>query len=226
MRFVYHPNAKAPTLTLIGESYTHIFKARRHNKNTPLVLCNLLDNHLYTYQITHLDRNKASLELTHSTSYTPNTQHKTHIIWAIVDSKIVEKTLPTLNELGISKLTLFFAQYSQKPFSPNLQRLHKILTHSCEQCARGTLLELELLKDLDSVLLAYKDCVALEFGGEVLTHTNLIANLKNKSILIGPEGGFSPSERDKLPHTISVAGDLILRSESACVFVASMLKLL
>ncbi|PAU99598.1 hypothetical protein B9T66_06615 [Helicobacter sp. TUL] len=87
MRFVYHPDAKAPTLTLTGESYTHIFKARRHDKNTPLVLCNLLDNHLYTYQITHLDRNKASLELTHSTPYTPNTQHTTHNTYYLGDCR-------------------------------------------------------------------------------------------------------------------------------------------
>lgn len=154
------------------------------------------------------------------------TKRAAHIIWAIVDPKIVEKTLPTLNELGITKLTLFFAQYSQKPFSPNLERLHKILTHSCEQCGRSTLLELEVLPDLDSVLSHYEDCVALEFGDEVLGNENLAHNLRDKSIIIGAEGGFSPDERARLPHKVSIAGGLILRSESACIFAASALRIL
>ena len=226
MRFVYHPDAKAPTLEIVGESYTHIFKARRHDKRAPLTLCNLTDNQLYTYHITHLDRNKARLELINSMPCAIETKRAAHIIWAIVDPKIVEKTLPTLNELGITKLTLFFAQYSQKPFSPNLERLHKILTHSCEQCGRSTLLELEVLPDLDSVLSHYEDCVALEFGGEVLGNENLAHNLRDKSIIIGAEGGFSPDERARLPHKVSIAGGLILRSESACIFAASALRIL
>jgi len=226
MRFVYHPDAKASVLEIGGESYTHIFKARRHDKRTPLTLCNLTDNHLYTYHITHLDRNKAYLELVDSISCAPVSDRVVHIIWAIVDPKIVEKTLPTLNELGVTKLTLFFSHYSQKPFSPNLPRLHKILTRSCEQCGRSTLLELEVLPDLDSVLSRYEDCVALEFGGVVLESANLRENLQGKSIIIGAEGGFSPDESARLPHKVSIAGELVLRSESACVFAASVLRLL
>ncbi|WP_394997476.1 16S rRNA (uracil(1498)-N(3))-methyltransferase [uncultured Helicobacter sp.] len=230
MRFVYHPDAGVPVLEIGGETYTHIFKARRHDKRAPLTLCNLTDNHLYTYRITHLDRNKARLELVDSApcdSCVPcGGGRAAHLIWAIVDPKIVEKTLPTLNELGVSKLTLFFARYSQKPFSPNLSRLHKILTRSCEQCGRSTLLEIEVLPDLESVLSRYGDCVALEFGGVALEGANLIENLRGKSIIIGAEGGFSPDERARLPHKVSVAGELVLRSESACVFAASVLRLL
>lgn len=226
MRFVYHPDAKAPVLEIVGESYTHIFKARRHDKRTPLTLCNLTDSHLYTYHIASLDRHKARLELIDSAPCAEQSERAVHIIWAVVDPKVIEKTLPMLNELGVSKLTLFFSQYSQRTFRPNLARLHKILTHSCEQCGRSTLLEIEVLEDLDSVLGRYEDCVALEFGGAVLECANLAHHLAGKSLIIGAEGGFSPSERARMPHIVSIAGGLILRSESACVFATSVLKLL
>lgn len=245
MRFLYDEHAGKNELALEGESYTHIFKSRRWQKEKNLILSNLVDGKLYEYKITALSRNKARLELVDSASEwinaandendangvntrTSDSQNaRVHIIWAIVDSKVVEKTLPFLNELGVGKLSFFYADFSQKNIVLNVARLRKILIHSCEQCGRNELLEIEFLPNLQAVLQKYKNIIALDFPAPTLDCV-LKAISPRPSVLIGAEGGLSENERTLLQSFNTPRAQIkhvyTLRSESACIFAASVLR--
>lgn len=217
MQFIFHKDAKNPTLTISGELYTHIFRARRTKRQESLILRNLCDLNAYTYKISNLSKKEATLTL-QSTEFTPLKNPPTaHIIWALIEPKVIEKTLPFLNELNAKKLTFFYASFSQKNFKLDFERLARILENSCMQCGRITKMELEILPNLESVLQNYPKLAVMDFGAESLKESLEIP------LLIGTEGGFSEKEREILKNQVkfSAPNCNILRSESAVIYALS-----
>ena len=217
MQFIIHKDAGNESLILEGEAYHHLFHSRRAKKTESLKQRNLRDYYCYTYSIAELRKKYPTLNLKSKIEPPPQNPPKGHLIWAMIDPKIIEKTLPFLNELNISKITFFYAEYSQKNFKLNLERIQRILENSCEQCGRITLLEIEVLENLQEVLGKYPNAGVLDFGGEELKCSLEIP------ILIGAEGGFSPQERELLksnPKYTAIPSN-ILRSETATIYAIS-----
>ncbi len=226
MRFVYHPLAKEPTLKIEGESYIHLYRSRRIKSASRLDLRNLKDGFLYTYEHAEITKKHALLRLVGTQPLEIMANKKTHLILSVIEIKSIEKILPFLNQLGVSKLSLFYADFSQrneKIDSTKLERFQKILIHSCEQCGRSALMELEVFPNTKEVLKAYPKASVLDFNGEIL-QTNFSAE---KGVIIGPEGGFSEQERGyfKEREIYRIPLDMVLKSESACVFVASIAQI-
>ncbi|PZT48788.1 16S rRNA (uracil(1498)-N(3))-methyltransferase [Helicobacter valdiviensis] len=219
MQFVIHKNAGVSTLNIEGELYTHLFKSRRTRQSTTLLVRNLEDFNLYTYEILEIHKKYATLNLVSSTLTPPSNLPKTHLIWAMIEPKNIEKALPTLNELNVKKISFFYAEYSQKNFKLDFERIYRILESSCMQCGRFIKLEIEILKDLQEMCEKYQDFGVLDFGGEALRQGISLP------ILIGSEGGFSQKEREilKTRQTFSAKNCNILRSESAVIYTASLL---
>lgn len=225
MRFLYHAKAGQKQLSIEAEQYAHIYKSRRVDKSAILNLCNLQDKRIYLYKNIHIDRNKAIVELVDSKEYSCIAKESSHIIWAIIEPKIIEKTLPILNELGVSKISFFYAHFSQKNFTLHTERMQKILIQSCEQCGRNELLEIEVLEDLHQVLTRYPNAIAFDINGNELSA--MVERLReSRSIIIGAEGGFSEQERALLRASIKIPTNSILRSQSATLFGASVLKMI
>ncbi|MCQ2832144.1 16S rRNA (uracil(1498)-N(3))-methyltransferase [Helicobacter pylori] len=226
MRFVYHPLAKEPTLKIEGESYIHLYRSRRIKSASRLDLRNLKDGFLYTYEHAEITKKHALLRLVGAQPLEVIASKKTHLILSVIEIKSIEKILPFLNQLGVSKLSLFYADFSQrneKIDSAKLERFQKILIHSCEQCGRSALMELEAFSNTKGVLNAYPKASVLDFNGKAL-QTNFSAE---KGVIIGPEGGFSEQERGyfKEREIYRIPLDMVLKSESACVFVASITQI-
>lgn len=220
MQFIYHQQAGDAQLIIKDEIYQHLYKSRRTKQTQFLYFRNLQDDMLYQYEQIHIDRKSATLALK-AKIYSPNKpQSSFHLILGIIDSKNLQKALPFLNELGVGKLTLFYADYSQKNEKIDLQKLEKILINSSQQCGRSDFIKIECLKNLEHVLSIYHHIAIFDFGGEKIKSSLDIP------IVIGPEGGFSPSEREKLQNfpTFSTQENLILKSESACVYIASLMQ--
>jgi len=216
MRFFYHPEAGSSSLVVEGEYYNYLFKVRRHKEGEEIAARNLEDGFLYIYRIESVRRREATLTLVHKESKEVLPKRFFHLLWCVVDPKTIEKTLPTLNELGVGKITFIYCDRSQKNFKLRLEKLQKILINSCQQCGRSRLMELEVAKDLQSVIDA--DTVVIDFSDKTLGCADNI-----EKALVGPEGGFSQEER-KLFEGLKILGfdtELILRSESAAVAVAS-----
>ena len=118
MQFIYHANASQPLISLDKTSCHHIFTVRRHPKKKPLYLRNFADDRLYCYTVEDIKRHSASLVL-HSSQLLPKKPERfLHIGWSLIDLKSVEKTLPTLNEMGVGRLSLIYAQRTQRDILP------------------------------------------------------------------------------------------------------------
>ncbi len=217
MQFLHEPDAGAEALYISGENYKYLFKVRRLKEGDTLLLSNLQNNILYRYQIVAVDRKKALLRLRESKEQNRESRIF-HLIWCVIDIKIIEKTLPMLNQLGVTKITFVYCARSQRNFKIDLKRVEKILINSCQQCGRTALMQIEVLDSLDEVLSRYSDIAVLDFGG-----TKEWGDVA--SVLVGCEGGFSETERQKLQNSykIGLQTDFILKSETAAVGIASKL---
>lgn len=219
MQFILHENAGEAQITLQGEIYHHLFHSRRMRKLESLNLCNGRDFNLYLYTITELGKKDARLTLKAIQAAPFKNPPKGHLIWAIIEPKSIEKTLPMLNELNLAKITFFYAQYSQKQFKLDLQRFQRILKGSCEQCGRMVGLEIEILPNLNQVLQNYPNFAVLDFGGKPLNHPLEIP------LMVGCEGGLSQEEHEILQDKLIFSAPKcnILRSETAALYATTYL---
>lgn len=228
MQFLYQQNAGDSQIEIINDDFAYLIKARRLQIDSVIKVRNLQDKKLYTYAITEIGKKSALLTKISEQDSQNSRSSPLHLLWAIIDPKVIEKTLPFLNELGIPSISFFYAEFSQRQFSLNLQRMQKILISSCQQCGRTDLMELEVLKDFDSICERYTPFYAFDFGGDdIRQHNPFNECLENANVrvMVGAEGGFSQRERQRFAKIITLNDTLILRSESASVFLASLARL-
>lgn len=222
MLYLYQANAGQPQLTLTGDDHRYIFKVRRHKVEDTLYLRNLEDGLLHRYFISYLDKRSVILDLQESKIFEVRAKHSLHIGWCVIDPKSVEKMLPSLNEMGVEKITFIYCKRSQKSFTLDFKRLKKILLNSSQQSGRSQMMQLEMGDGLESFLQKYPESNMLNFSED-----NFIGTSEVETIVIGCEGGFDEEEVAlfKSEKIIGFDTPLVLKSESAVCAVASKILL-
>ena len=217
MQFTYCKEAGSSLLNLDTREFSHIFKVRRVRVGEILSLRNLIDDTFYTYRIININKKEADLELEESRIFKVEAKKALHVGWCIVDPKTIEKTLPFLNELGVSKISFVYCEFSQKNFKIDLKRINRILINSCEQCGRSSLIKIEILNDLKGFLSLYPSARILDFTKNKMKNGDTC-----KSFLVGCEGGFSKQERELMneKNIIGLENPMILRSETAVLYMS------
>ncbi|MDX4070410.1 16S rRNA (uracil(1498)-N(3))-methyltransferase [Aliarcobacter skirrowii] len=223
MQFVYDKSSKNEILELVDENYNYIIKARRHKIDDEIYFRNLEDDFIYLYKIVEINKKSATLTLVNSEKKVIENSRKLHLVWCVVDPKIVEKSISSLNEIGVDKITFVYSDFSQKNFKINIEKLNKILINSSSQCGRSSIIKLEISKTLDSFLTQNPKSYILDFSN------NFIDDKKDEidTLVIGCEGGFSKREKSNFNKDFVVGfnSNLILRSETAIVSATSKILL-
>lgn len=131
-------------------------------------------------------------------------------------------------ELGVSRIILVEGEFSQIKHRLRADRLEKIMVEAAEQSERAYIPKLEIqgkLRDFLNECPVGELLVAMERMQEnKYNEVSLMdvgqSNLQKKTILIGPEGGFSPSEKDLIVtkrFSCFSLGKRILRMETAAI---------
>ncbi|AVP87485.1 Putative 16S ribosomal RNA methyltransferase RsmE [Candidatus Phycorickettsia trachydisci] len=153
-----------------------------------------------------------------------------HLGIAVLKNSVLPEMINQATQLGVTHITLLQTSYSQN-HSLNIHRYQKIATEAIEQCGRfdlpnisGPIMLDEFLKvDLDLLIFANEK----EIDSKLLKVQNWPERV---GLLIGPEGGFSLEEAQKiqkLPHALSVKlSDNILRAETAATALLAQIVLL
>ncbi|SFV65160.1 Ribosomal RNA small subunit methyltransferase E [hydrothermal vent metagenome] len=222
MQYLYNESAGTPQLTLEGDDHRYIFRVRRHKADDRLYLRNLKDGVLYRYLIVSMDKRTALLVLEESTALEVKARRVLHIGWCVIDPKNIEKVLPSLNEIGVAKITFIYCRRSQKSFKPDFKRLEKILLNSSQQSGRSVMMQLEMAESLKEFKAQYPQSKMLHFS-----ENSFIGNTGPGTIVIGCEGGFHEEEATLFDKDDIIGFDtpLILKSESAVCAAASKLLL-
>jgi 16S rRNA (uracil1498-N3)-methyltransferase len=223
MQFTYDEFCGTDILEIKDDVYNYLIKARRHKIDDEIYFRNLKDNNIYLYKINNIDKKRAILNLISSEEKILLNEKKLHLGWCVVDPKTVEKYITSLNEMGVEKITFIYADYSQKNFKINIEKLEKILINSSSQCGRSNIIKLEVSKNLEQFIKENENVYFLDFS-------RVCINDKKddiKTLVIGCEGGFSKNERERfnIENIVGFDSNLILRSETAIVSAGAKILL-
>lgn len=149
-----------------------------------------------------------------------------------------EWSLEKLSEVGVRSITPVFNAFSsirEEARYPNhkMDRFNKILQSAAEQCRRFPILELRAPVQLEKLLSLPTDGLKIFAFEKAPLHQSLAKAFEGVSLdsvgsielLCGSEGGFSDEEAEEIQKSgyLGVSlGQLILRSETAALYLASV----
>lgn len=217
--YIFHEKAGERCLTIKGETHKYLVKVRRHQVGDELSFRSQESiERLHRYKIVSLDARSLDIELVSSKIEIVQAQKELHIAWCVIDSKSIEKVLPSLSEVGVSKISFIFCDRSQKNFKLDFKRYERILEASMQQCGRSSYIEFDTYKNIAAFIDEFPDTKVFDFSDKILENSDDF-----KRVLIGCEGGFSKEEKEllKSKEVFRLNTPMILRSESAVMAVAS-----
>lgn len=145
-----------------------------------------------------------------------------HLLIAVVKKAALEFAVEKATELGAARIGLVATRRTQGD-RVRMDRLEAIAVESAEQTGRLDVPEIDLPMKLEALLDGWDASRRLMFcdetGGAPATTALRAAGGGAWAILIGPEGGFAPEERERLrglPFTTAVSlGPRVLRADTA-----------
>jgi len=147
------------------------------------------------------------------------------LLFAPIKKSRMEMLVEKATELGVTKLIPVRTRRSVVD-KINAARLQTIALEATEQCERLTVPEIDELQTLDQALKDWQPTHPLYVADETGGGQPLLQALKPEcpaAFLIGPEGGFDPTEQERLgelPAVVKVdLGPRILRAETAGMVV-------
>jgi len=152
------------------------------------------------------------------------------LIVALVKRARLETIIEKAAELGASRVRLVLTRFTGADHT-NVGRLQAIATEASEQTGRLDVPEVVAPIKLDRLLDGWADDRQLVFCDEAGDAGPIIQTLRESSpcaLLIGPEGGFAPDERERLrslPFVTPVSlGPRILRADTAAISALTLVQ--
>ncbi len=224
---------------LRDETFHHICNVCRRSLNDRFEL--IVQGKAYLVEIVELENKSAFAKIIESREIPPPPPPEIHLAISLPKLQTFEKVLEKMVELGVTAIHPFTSDFSfvksaSKIPSKKFQRWEKIILGASQQTGRGELLKLTEIKPLGVLLkeefmtsgglglLAYEGEGEKSFKKHLQSHHSGLAPIW---IFVGSEGGFSSKDlnlfKDYKLLPISL-GDQVLRVETACVTIVSILK--
>ena len=226
---LYHPNSIVENSTnLLSKEHTHyVVNVMRLKRGSIINFFNIEGE--WESEIVFLEKERVEVKFLKKVKE-PQKKNKIELAICLVKKNPMEIILQKATELGVSKIIPIISERTEVK-ELNYDRAKKITIEATEQSNQmlpPEILEAIKLKDF---LKNLKDTTKLLFA-DVNSNANLsvekLKNFKSLCILIGPEGDFSPSERQFIlsfsqvvPFTISKN---ILRSDTAVISAISLVN--
>lgn len=230
-------------ITLEGDLFHHIVDVCRQDVGSKF---ELLDSQGNAHLVQVEEVGKRTAQVRRLSSRELPKLPKPHLILALSVPRfpVLESVLEKCVELGVSDVHLFFSSFSfvrgNDKISPSrFERWQKIILSSTQQSGRGDLMSLHPAVPLNDLFKRFNpslgDWGLLAYEGET-PHTlaEVLVPLRAHRpaperlwFFVGAEGGFSSDEAKLFEsHGLHAAslGDQVLRVETACITLASILK--
>ena len=226
---LFHPeNIIENTTSLLSKEHTHyVVNVMRLKRGSNINFFN--KNGEWLSEIVFLDRDRVEVKFLNKIKE-PNKTSNIELAICLVKKSPMDTILQKATELGVSKIVPIVSERTEVK-EINFERAKRIVVEATEQSNQLTPPQIsevtklkDYLKDLDgSSKLLFADVSSKDsLKAEALKET------KTLSVLIGPEGDFSPSEREQIlanpnavPFTISRN---ILRSDTAVISAISLVN--
>ncbi len=226
---LYHPNSIVENTTkLLSKEHGHyVANVMRLKLGSRINLFN--KDGEWESEITFIQKDKVEVEFIKKIKQAKNPS-KIELAICLVKKTPMETILQKSTELGISKITPIVSERTEVK-ELNYERARKIVIEATEQSNQLNPPEISEVKKLKDFLKNIDDSTKLLFAD--VNSQNILKNDNIKkgealSVLIGPEGDFSPAEREsilKVPDVKSFnISKNILRSDTAVITAISLVN--
>ena len=226
---LYHPNSIVENSTnLLSKEHTHyVVNVMRLKRGSIINFFNIEGE--WESEIVFLEKERVEVKFLKKVKE-PQKKNKIELAICLVKKNPMEIILQKATELGVSKIIPIISERTEIK-ELNYDRAKKIVIEATEQSNQMFPPEILNVVKLKYFLKNLDPTTKLLFG-DVNSKDNLsiekFKNSKSLTILIGPEGDFSPSEREFIlsfsqvvPFTISKN---ILRSDTAVISAISLVN--
>ncbi len=213
-----------------GASYRHLFRARRLAAGARLRAVDGEGRARWAV-VERIERRRAELALAEPAPDNEPGYHLSLEVAALRSERaswLVEKA----TEIGVRKIRFIATERTPRKYSPAaLDRLRRVARAAVEQCHRSLVPEIAGVEPWETVIadllsaVEPRDRYVLDLDGR---RQSWRAQCNSGTVLIGPEGGWSRSERQELEDLECQSqslGDRTLRVETAAIVAAAELLL-
>ncbi len=222
--YVPHPLAADETLSLDGSQHHYLTHVMRHKQGDAVLLFNGRDGE-WLAQIANVAKKQCSLtvlERTRAQDGVPDVW----LLFAPVKRLRQDFLVQKATELGVAVIQPVQTQRTEVTRVKE-DRLIANVIEAAEQSGRLTIPEIQPFVKLSDLLYdwdAHRKLVFCDEAGDALPMADALSRQKPDqpwAILIGPEGGFDPTERDMLrksPFVVPVTlGPRAMRADTAAI---------
>ena len=226
---LYHPDSILENNTsLLSKEHTHyIVNVMRLKRGSKLNFFN--KNGEWKSEIIFLNKDRVEVRFLEKIKEGKNLS-KTEIAICLVKKHPMDIILQKATELGVSKIIPIISERTEVK-ELNIDRAKKIVIEATEQSNQLVPPEISNVIKLKDFLKTFGETSKLLFAdvnSKDILKTEDLKNSKSLCILIGPEGDFSPLERESIlqnravkPFTLSRN---ILRSDTAVISAISLVN--
>jgi len=226
---LFHPeNITENTTGLLSKEHTHyVVNVMRLKRGSNINFFN--KDGEWLSEIVFLDRDRVEVKFLNKIKE-PNKTSNIELAICLVKKSPMETILQKATELGVSKIIPILSERTEVK-ELNLERSNRIVVEATEQSNQlipPQISEVTKLKDFLKDLNGSYKLLFADVNSKENLKTEVLKEAKTLSVLIGPEGDFSPSERELIlansnvaPFTISRN---ILRSDTAVISAISLVN--
>jgi len=226
---LYHPiSIEENSTSLLSKEHTHyVVNVMRLKRGSNINFFNKEGE--WKSEIIFLDKDSVEVKILEKVKQSM-TSSNIELAICIVKKTPMETILQKATELGVSKITPIISERTEVK-ELNFERANKIVVEATEQSnqlAPPEISEVTKLKDFLKNLDGSSKLLFADVNSKDNLKADILKEAKSLSLLIGPEGDFSPSERELIlgnpnvvPFTISKN---ILRTDTAVISAISLVN--
>ncbi len=228
--FVDAPLSAGAELTASGDHTHYLLGVLRRNPGDPVILFNGRDGE-WSAHIARTGRRECVLAVTTPLRAQASPPDLTFLFAPLKRARL-DYLVQKATELGVGRIVPVITQNTNVERIKQ-ERMYANMVEAAEQCGALYVPGLDAPKPLEAALDALPKTCTLVFCDEAAPIADPIEALGGiapgpVAVLIGPEGGFSPQERERLrtdPRTILISlGPRILRADTAGVAALALVQ--
>ena len=226
---LFHPeNITENTTRLLSKEHTHyVVNVMRLKRGSNLNFFN--KDGEWLSEIIFLDRDRVEVKFLNKIKE-PTNSSNIELAICLVKKSPMENILQKATELGVRKITPIVSERTEVK-EINFERANKIVVEATEQSNQlipPEISEVTKLKDFLKNLDSSSKLLFADVNSKDNLKSKVLEEAKTLSVLIGPEGDFSPSERELILVNSNVVSFTIskniLRSDTAVISAISLIN--
>ena len=230
-RFYVGADNNSSSLKVVKEyfvfSQSHIHQWRnvfRFGVGDEIIIFDGVDTSQYKARFITLTKNSAVLEIFEKLVLVAKPVQEIFLYTALIKRERFEWMVEKATEIGVSHFCPIFSDRTEIK-DIKTERIRKIIIEATEQAGWCHLPLFSAPMALAAALENARNSVVCDVGESFFSIEKSVGSSKSTSIFIGPEGGWSPAEKElfrkkKIP-TVSL-GKQTLRSETAAIVAATL----